>query len=75
MDRERIQKGEETSLGGSGLGNVVNSVGVGEELGASPLTGGGENDLDKMTGVEDGPDTKVEPKVITDTQGDVKMES
>ena len=64
LDREKIQKGEEPS-GGSGLGIVASAIGAGEEHLASPLIigaslGGSDNDAEKMSGVEDGKDTKVE---------------
>jgi THO complex subunit 1 len=64
LDREKIQKGEELSPGANASGIVPSATGAGEDHGASPLIiggslGGSENDGEKMTGVEDGTDTKV----------------
>lgn len=75
LDREKIQKGEEPSSGGSGLGIAASATGTGDEHGASPLMIGGslgENEVEKMSGVEEGPDAKVEVKATTES--DVKME-
>ena len=79
LDREKMQKGEEPSSGGSVLGTAASATGAGDEQGASPLIiggsfGGGENDSEKMSGMEDGKDMKVEAKTV-DAQEDIKMES
>lgn len=74
QEREKIQKDEEPLSGGIGL---ASATGAGEEHGASPLViggslGGSENDVEKMTGVDDGADTK---GTTADAQEDIKMES
>lgn len=76
QEREKNQKDEEPSSGGIGLGIIASATGAGEEHGASPLIiggslGGSENDVEKMTGVEDGGDTK---GTTADAQEDIKME-
>lgn len=63
QEREKIQKGEESSPGASNLGIIASATGAGEEGSTSPsaIGGNGENGAEKMN----------EP----DTQGDIKMES
>jgi len=69
QEREKIQKGEESSSGTSNLGVIASATGAGEE-GASPsvVGGNGENDAEKLCEVDEG-------RPVLDTQGDVKMES
>lgn len=67
QEREKIQKGEESSSGTSNLGVIAREEGV-----ASPsvVGGNGEADAEKMSEADDG-----SARPVLDTQGDVKMES
>lgn len=83
-EQEAIQKGGDPSSGTKGLDLVVGSTGPAEERMDSPLVigaalGVGENEADKMIGVEEEKDIKavaVEEKTdASDTHEDLKMES